>query len=190
MSYTVANSKHAKELIKLDFPENLCATPESCENWLNHCQRYDMKFLKNSYGTLVHKDFNRYFKNSNSLKTRNKLTCKNELINGEKISLPLDHTNLLKSKIDNDVYILTSSPYHDLNAYIINCIKNYPYDTYVIHPNFLDYYSFVDEPSEKLRHPLNNINYAFTNATEAQIQIINDAIYKDTGLFNVLRKLL
>lgn len=190
MVYIVANSKHAKDLIKLDFPDRLCASPESCENWLAHCKKYNMKFLKGSYGTVVHKDFNEYFKNSKSDKIRKELSCEDILIDGEKISLPLDHTNLLKSKIDNNVYILTSSPYYELNLDLIESIKNYPHDVYVINPNFLDYYSFIDEPSEKLRHPLDGINYAFTNASETQIKSINDAIYNGTGLFGVFRKLL
>ena len=35
---------------------------------------------------------------------------------------------------------------------------------------------------------LRNINYAFTNASESQIQNMNEKIYQDTGLAYVFKK--
>ena len=182
--YSVKDSKYAKELVKLGFSEKLLCSPESCEIWLKHCEKYNMKFLKGSYGTMVHKNFNKYFKESKSNKIRDQLTCKDELINGEKIELPLDHTKLFKSIQEEDVYILTSSPYSSLNANLINNLKNYPYDVYVIHPNFLDYTAFVDNgPVGRLRHPLSEVNYAFTNASPEQMLNINKTLYDELNTF-------
>jgi len=182
--FSVKDSEYKKELVKLGFSERLLCSPENCKIWVEHCEKYNMKFLKGSYGTIVHKNFNKYFKNSKSNKIRDQLTCKDKLVNGEKIELPLDHTNLFNSKLEENVYILTSSPYATLNANLINNLKNYPYDVYVIHPNFLDYHAFVDEgPVGKLRPPLKEVNYAFTNASPEQILNINIAIYDDLGIF-------
>ena len=182
--FTVKDSEYKKELVKLGFSERLLCSPKSCKIWVEHCKKYNMKFLKGSYGTMVHKEFDKYFKNSKSNKIRDQLTCKDKLVNSKIIELRLDHTNLFKSKIEDDVYILTSSPYTSLNANLINDFKNYPYDVYVIHPNFLDYYAFVDkEPVGRLRHPLSEVNYAFTNASPEQMLNINRAIYEDLNTF-------
>ena len=173
--YTVSDNIHSKDLVKLGFPKNLCTSPESCEIFLQHCEKYDMKFLKGSYGTLVHKDFDKYFKVSKSNKIMDLLKCKDS---NEEINLPLDHVNLFKSKIEDDVYILTSSPYASLNVNMFNQIKDYPYSIYAIHPNFLDYIAFVDrDSSDALRNPLENINYAFTTASIEQMLHINKVIY-------------
>lgn len=180
--YTVSDNIHSKDLVKLGFPKDLCTSSESCEILLEHCKKYDMKFLKGSYYTLVHKDFDKYFKVSKSNKIRELLTCKDL---NENINLPLDHVNLFKSKIEDDVYILTSSPYDpSLNINLFNQIKSYPYSIYVIHPNFLDYAAFVDrDPVGALRNPLSNMNYAFTNASADQILNINQVIYGDLDTF-------
>ena len=186
--YSIKNSKYAKQLVKLGFSEKLLCSPESCEIWLEHCKKYDMKFLKGSYGTLVHKNFNKYFKVSKNNKIIDQLSCKDRLGVGEKINLLFDHTNLFNS-IEKDIYILTSSPYISLNANLINNLNNYPYDVYVIHPNFLDYTAFVDGgPVGRLRHPLNEVSYAFTNASYEQMLDINKAIYNelDTFVFQIL----
>ena len=92
---------------------------------------------------------------------------------------------MFKSKIEDDVYILTSSPYDpSLNMNLFNQIKSYPYSIYVIHPNFLDYAAFVDrDPVGALRNPLSNMNYAFTNASADQILNINQVIYGDLDTF-------
>lgn len=175
--YTISDNIHSKELVKLGFPKNLCTSPESCGIMLNHCKKYDMKFLKGSYGTLVHKDFDKYFKVSKSNKIRDLLKCKDL---NEEINLPLDHVNLFKSKIEDDVYILTSSPYASLNVNMFNRIKNYPHSIYAIHPNFLDYIAFIDRgPLGAMRNPLSDVNYAFTNASSEQILNINKVIYDD-----------
>ena len=98
-----------------------------------------------------------------------------------------------------------------LNIHIINELKNYTYDIYFIHPYYLDKSTFIEDrinnPKEGLDHifqeerknpdhiiaedlrlPLRNINYAFTNASESQIQNINEKIYQDTGLAYVFKK--
>ena len=120
---------------------------------------------------------------------RNKLSRKGHLYDNEDIKLPLDNINLVRSNMDEKVFILISSPLEDLNINMINEFKNYPYDIYVIHPNFLDYYAFIGKDSrllenfnnesieEALKHPLEKINYAFTNAKPSQIQDINEKIY-------------
>ena len=185
--YTVKDSEYSKELVKLGFSERLLCSPESCKIWLEHCKKYNMKFLKGSYGTMVHKNFNKYFKKSTSNKVKEQLMCKS---NDEvEIGSLLDHINLFRSQVEKDVYILTSSPYLTLNSNLINNLKNYPYDVYVIHPNFLDYTAFVDEePVGRLRHPLKEVNYAFTNASFEQMLNINQAIYDelDTFVFQLL----
>lgn len=189
--YTVSDNIHSKDLVKLGFPKNLCTSPESCEILLEHCKKYDMKFLKGSYGTLVHNDFNKYFKVSQNNKIEDLLKCKDILIDGEPLNLPLDHIKLFKSKIEDDVYILTSSPYDSLNRNMFNRIKDYPYSVYIVHPNFLDYISFVDMgPVGALRQPIENINYAFTNASPEQMLNINKVIYDNLDLNNFVFEFL
>lgn len=180
--YTVKDSEYSKELVKLGFSERLLCSPESCKIWLEHCEKYNMKFLKGSYGTMVHKNFNKYFKKSKSNRVKEQLMCKGD--DEVEIGSLLDHINLFKSQVEKDVYILTSSPYLTLNSNLINNLKNYPYDVYVIHPNFLDYYAFVDDgPIGRLRSPLSEVNYAFTNASCEQMLSINQAIYDELGTF-------
>ena len=143
--FTINNCKHAKELIKLDWPENLLIGPDDCETYLKHCETYNMKFLKGSYGTIVHKQFNKYFKyissrNDKEYEIQQKLTCGNGLEGNYKVkgvNLDLDHVNLFQSKKYKDVYMVTSSPYNRLQT---DGIKDYPYGAYIIHPNFLDYH--------------------------------------------------
>ncbi len=180
--FTVSDSKYSDELIKLGFSDRLITTPEDCKTYLEHCNKYNMKFLKGSYGTIVHNRFNDYFKKSSSHKKEMEIKCANEFIGKSNINLPLDHTNLFKSKIDKSVYILTSSPYGSLDMNIINALRNYPYDSYIINPNFLDYYAFIRRVSE-MRPPLWNVNYAFTNAPPEQIIEINKVIFEDIGVF-------
>ena len=180
--YTVSDSEYADELIKLDFPENLITNAEDCKMYHDHCNQYNMKFLKGSYGTLIHKQFGDYFKKSNSRKIKLELKCANELTGKSNISLPLDHSNLFKSKINKSVYILTSSPYGSLDMETINNLKEYPYDSYIINPNFLDYHGFIGRVGE-IRPPLWDVNYAFTNANPEDILEINRVIYDDIKVF-------
>lgn len=177
--YTIRDNKHRKELTELDFSENLLCTPEDCELWLNHCKEYNMKFLKGSYGTLVNKDFNKFFKKSNNRKMK-------DLLTEDCIDSLLDHTNLFKSKDVEDTYILTSSPYMVLRSNVFKMLEEYSYNVYVIHPLFLDYYVFprrsIVNKCSIVRHPLLDVNYMFTNAFQEDILEINKSIDSITGL--------
>ena len=185
--FTINNCKHAKELIKLDWPENLLIGPDDCETYLKHCETYNMKFLKGSYGTIVHKQFNKYFKyislrNDKEYEIQQKLTCGKGLEGNYKVkgvNLDLDHVNLFQSKKYKDVYMVTSSPYNRLQT---DGIKDYPYGAYIIHPNFLDYHGFIERFAFKMRHPLWDVNYAFTNATEEQLYEIGKQMMEDKSL--------
>ena len=183
MTDTISQDKYSKELIELDFPEKLLASPES-GNLLEYCKKHDMKYLKKSDGLLVNVKFDKHFKVSECIKMRNKLSRKGHLYDKEDIKLPLENINLLRSKIEEKAFILISSPLEDLNR--SNGFENYPYDIYVIDPGFLDYYAFIEDG---LRHE-EKINYAFTNAAESEMQNITDMIYQDTGLAEVFKKLL
>ena len=188
--FTVADSKYADELIKLGFSDRLITTPEDCKRYVEHCNKYNMKFLKGSYGTLVHKNFEKYFEyidgSDEEYEIKQKLSCRKGLDGDYRIpevSLVLDHVNLFKSKMEEEVYVLTSSPYGPLDSTILTNLKNYPYGAYVIHPNLLDYYGFVGRFDNKLRNPLWDINYAFTNATLDQIRNIVKEVDEGTGIF-------
>ena len=187
--YTIADSKYADELIKLDFPENLITSAEDCEVYHNHCNKYTMKFLNGSYGSLVHQKFDKYFKvcaiDDELFEIQQKLSCKDGLgtnYHVEGVYLPLDHLNLLQSKHYKDVYILTSSPYGSLDKNILKTLNQYPYDSYIINPNFLDYHGFIGRVSE-IRPPLWDVNYAFTNGNPEDIIEINHKIYDDIKVF-------
>ena len=143
-----------------------------------------MKYLKKSDGLLVNVKFDKHFKVSECIKMRNKLSRKGHLYDKEGIKLPLENINLLRSKIEEKAFILISSPLEDLNR--SNGFENYPYDIYVVDPGFLDYYAFIEDGSRQEE----KINYAFTNATQPEMQNINDMIYQDIGLADVFRKLL
>lgn len=185
--FTVADSKYAKELVKLGFSDRLLTTPEDCETYVKHCNKYNMKFLKGSYGTIVHKDFGKYFKESNSRKIRCKLACINEETGRSKIDLSLDHTNLFKSKIEKDVYILTSSPYYTSPMDIQKETVDYPYSVYAIHPVFLDYHIFTTH--SEMMHPFYDLSYAYTNANDEQMYEIDKTIYEDLGLYHSFLKI-
>lgn len=174
--FTVADSKYADELIKLGFSDRLITTPEDCKRYVEHCNKYNMKFLKGSYGTLVHKQFTNYFKISTSNKMRRKLQCINENTGRTNTSIHFDHTNLFKSTLWKDVYVLTSSPYNSLSISVMDTLQDYPYDVYVINPNFLDYHTFIGRSDCEMRHPLWDVNYLFTNAFESQIADIEKTI--------------
>lgn len=172
------SSKEANKLQKLGFSPNLFCSPDEPSIWLKHCEMYNMKWLKNSYGTIVHKDFTKFFKkvdNAQARKVEEKL-C---------LSVLKDHTNLLECRLYPRQYIVTYSPYGPYDPYSKE-IKEYPYDLYVINPNFLDYYAFVQDG--KLRNVNDKINFAVTLMEPEQIEFINNAIYEVTGLFEVFTK--
>ena len=181
MTDTISQDKYSKELIELDFPEKLLASPES-GNLLEYCKKHDMKYLKKSDGLLVNVKFDKHFKVSECIKMRNKLSRKGHLYDKEDIKLPLENINLLRSKTEEKVFILISSPLEDMD--MIDAFKKYPYDIYVIRPDFLDYYAFIEESSRQEE----KVNYAFTNAEQSQIQHVNEMIYQDTGLSDVFKK--
>ena len=175
--FIVADSKYADELVKLGFSERLITTPEDCKRYVEHCNKYNMKFLKGSYGTLVHKQFEDYFKKSQSRKMGRKLQCITE--SGRcKTGVHFDHTNIFRSTLWKNVYVLTSSPYNSLSMSVMDTLHNYPYDVYVINPNFLDYHGFIGRYDCDMRHPLWDVNYAFTDAPESQIRDIEKTIVK------------
>ena len=131
MTDSISQDKYSKELIKLDFPEKLLASPES-GNLLEYCKKHDMKYLKKSDGLLVNVKFDKHFKVSECIKMRNKLSRKGHLYEKEDIKLPLENINLLRSKI---------------------------YDIYVIDPGFLDYYAFIEDGlrhEEKINYAFTN----------------------------------
>ena len=185
--YTIADSEYADELIKLDFPENLITSAEDCEIYYNHCNHYNMKFLKGSYGTIVNQKFDKYFKiceiDDELFEIQQKLSCKEGLekdYHVDGVNLPLDHINLLQSKQYKDIYILTSSPYGNLNKHILKTLVQYPYDSYIINPYFLDYHGFIS--IGRLTSPLLHVNYAFTNGNYEDIVEISHKIYDDISL--------
>lgn len=175
-----------------DFPENLFCDKKSPKVWLDYCRENNMKFLKGSYGTLVHKDFNKYFKvvNGRDLEEDIYLDLKRMLYddrgcgryNG--LDTLLDHTNLLQSTKYDDVYVWTSSPYNFLKvAPLMEC----PFNSYLIHPNFIDYYGFIDRFNEnkfKL-NPFFDVNYLFTTAHSLKMHEIVREIDEGTGLYCV-----
>lgn len=185
--FLISDCKCADELIKLDWPENLIISPEDCKIYLEHCNRYNMKFLEGSYGTIVHRQFDKYFKyisirDDEEYEIQQKLTCGKGLDGNYKVKgvvLDLDHVNLFQSKKYKDVYMVTSSPYNRLK---VGGIKDYPYGAYIIHPNFLDYHGFIERFDLKMRHPLWDVNYAFTNATEEQLYEIEKEMLEDKTL--------
>ena len=182
MTDSISQDKYSKELIELDFPEKLIGSPETCRNLLEYCKKHDMKYLKKSDGLLVNVKFDKHFKVSECIKMRNKLSRKGHLYDKEDIKLPLENINLLRSKTEEKVFILISSPLEDMD--MIDAFKKYPYDIYVIRPDFLDYYAFIEESSRQEE----KVNYAFTNAEQSQIQHVNEMIYQDTGLSDVFKK--
>ena len=174
MVETVQSCGYGKKLGKYGFKPNLCTCKVECEEWLDFCKKNNMKWLDESYGTLVHKNFDNYF---------TRLNGSNDEITSAEIQLKimddrysrfisLNHSNVLKSKI-NGVYMVTSSP----NYIDFENIKKYYYSTYLIHPNLLEDYG------------LDKINLAFTNASFEEIKDINDKIYEDIGIYEAFRKL-
>ena len=177
-AYTIEmNKEYGEDLIKLDFNPRLLCSPKDCEIWYNHCTKYDMKFLKGSYGSLVHKDFDKYFRVVENPKIYDEIT---EGMFKEIPNVFLDHKNLIQSRFDETVYILTTSPYHIFHNQDINILQECGLDTYVINPRLLDYYVFMNPVKP---HPLVEMNYAFTNASEKQMRKINKGLKDIVGLY-------
>lgn len=192
--FTVSDSKYSDELIKLGFSDRLITTPEDCKTYLEHCNKYNMKFLKGSYGTLVHNDFDKYFKyipvrNDDEYEIYQKIICGKGLDGDYRVdgvNLQLDHTNLFESKLYDGVYIVTSSPYYTHISDMCKRIENYPYSVYAVHPNFLDYHIFTTHTK---MHPLYDLSYCYTNANDEQMYEIDKTIYEDLGLFTPFVKI-
>lgn len=171
---TVGSLGYAKKLGKYGFSDRLCSRKEQCEEWLDFCKRNNMVWFENSYGTLVHKDFNNHFirlDGSSDEITNAKIELKVMDVKYNTI-VKLNHSNVLKSKI-NDCYFVTSSP----NYIYWENIEKYPYQVFIIHPALLEDYN------------LNGINLAFTNVTWDEIYDINKAIYEDIGIYGSFRHL-
>ena len=166
--------EHAEELIRLGFSPNLYANHDFCEKILDHCNRYDMKFLEHSYGTIVHKDFNKYFKLISFDKARHLMPKNGELA---------DHINALQCKTNKNIKMITTSPYLTFHRGIYSFIEEYPYDVYALNPNFMDYMAFATGNHKIVRLPFMDITYAFTDADAEELEELNKAIYKDINIF-------
>lgn len=175
-TFILGMSKYSEKLIGLDFSPRLICEPEDCKIWYEYCTEHNMKFLKDSYGSLVNKDFDKYFKVIDDDKIYDKLT---ESMFEEIPNQFLDHKNLIQSRFDKSVYILTCSPYHILHDKDIRMLQECKYSTYIINPLLLNYYGFMTPVN---RHPLWEMNYAFTNASEEQMYEISMDM-KDTVRF-------
>lgn len=184
--YHISKSKYAKKLHALDFPNLFCGESDP-ELYLKHCEMYDMKFLKGSYGTIVHKDFKDFFRRKKGMICED---VKKELVSDTNARELLDHYNVLESRHFPRKYVVTSSPYNDLEKDTRDILEDYPYQAYIINPNFLDYHAFIIEECKRprLRNPLDSPNFAFTKLSTKEMGIINDAIYDRTGIFNAFWK--
>ena len=174
MLRTLKDDKYRKDLISKGFPENLFTSQqEYAEKLLNHCNKYDMVFLKGSYGTIVYNGFGKHFKRVG--------------VNGNEHILPkgelADHMNILQSRKDKQMHIATSSPYTYLDEDLWGQIMEYPYNVYAINPKILDYIQFAYESYDDIRESLMFINYAFTDATPQQMMDLNNSIQLDTGIY-------
>lgn len=163
---TIKSLGYAKQLSKYGFPNNLCTYPSQCEKWIEFCQKCDMKWLKGSYGTLVHKNFDRHF---TTVKSRS--LAEQDLIE-ELYPRDANHSNIIKSKVTDTIMITSSPNYIDLSL-----LENYPYDIFIIHSSLLEDYA------------MNKINLAYCNASLNEIDHINDAIYNTIGLYGAFRQI-
>lgn len=177
--FTIADSKYSKELIKLDFPSNLLTDTKQAKDFLDYCKENDMKFLKGSYGTLVHKEFDKYFRFSENRKLELELQGIDELTGKSNFDLNLDHDNFFEFKIKKDMHILTSSPYDTVPNDIRKETKDYPYNVYAINPYFINYIGYIEH---KKFHPFYDLSYAYTSNSNDEINQINEVIYSDLGI--------
>ena len=172
--YTVEKDDvYGEKLIELGFSPKLICSPENCQTWYNHCKEHNLKFLDGSYGSLVHEDFDEYFS----------LCDDDEVLDYYKGIVPdylQDHLELIRSKDDESVCILTSSPYHILSGDDISALRGIGLDTYVFTPLFFDYYGFVTFDSY---HPLHCLTFGFSSGGTEQMLGIGQRIAEGTGLF-------
>jgi len=183
-NYTIRDSSYAKELIKLGFDKDRLTSPEGSERLFKYCTNHNMKFLKGSNGLLIHKDFDKYFTLTTSSKKWDELSG---ISNTDKCVIPLDHANLFRCKLDKSIYMLTSSPYGWLDYHIMDGLRKYEYDTWIINPSLLNYYGFVE--NTQVYHPLNLVNYMFTDSPQGKINEIASSIREGTGIQSLFVKI-
>lgn len=186
--FTLGMSKYADELIKLGFSDRLCCNEENCKQYLDYCTKYNMVWFNNSYGTIVHKDFDKYFKEADrnsdeGFKMWQDLSLKEK----NYMFALLDHTNFICT-VDTNEYIITSSPYQTLDDNILQNLMKYPYNVYIIHPRFLNYHVFVSRFMD-IEHPLYGVNYAFTKISNEDIWELNMKISEDINIFPAFVKI-
>lgn len=169
---TVGTCGYAKKLGKYGFNPRLCASEVDCEEWLDFCKKNDMVWLKGSYGTLVHKNFNKYFiRLANCDESKKAGVDLGYVDDIGQILINLNHSNILKSTL-NGIYMITSSP----NYIDFRQIEKYPYKVYMIHPALLEDYAMDGK-----------ISLAFCNTKYDEISEINEAIYEDIGIYRAFR---
>lgn len=178
--FVLGMSTYADELVKLGFSERLYCAPEDCKIYLEHCNKNNMIWLDGSYGTIVNEKFNNFFNKVDSMSDK-EYSIYNDLRRDD-IYYLLDHTNFLKLVDNENDYILTSSPYKMFNVNIINILKKYPYNVYIIHPNFLTYHAFILGDPLYIGHPFYKLNYAFTKVDNEIMIELNKKIYDSTGV--------
>ena len=186
--FTLGMSKYANKLVELGFSDRLCCTSEDCQKYLEYCQENNMVWFDDSYGTIVHKDFHKYFKKADRSDDKGysvwqKLSLKEK---GYMFRI-LDHSNFIQT-IDENEYMITSSPYMTLDVNVLKNLITYPYDIYVIHPNFLNYHRFILRESN-IKHPLDEVSYAFTNISDEKMKKLNVKISKEIGIFHAFVKI-
>lgn len=183
--FTLGMSKYAKELMNLGFSDRLNTTESDCKMYLEHCKKYNMKWLGNSYGTIVHKDFDKFFEYIDVIKKDKEYEIYQDLSQREKeyMFYILDHKIFLKFKNSKDDYMITSSPYKMLDVNVLNALQEYPYNVYIIHPNFLNYYGFLGGLNNVIGHPLYEVTYAFTTVDVNNMHQLNLDIQEETGIY-------
>lgn len=190
--FTLGMSKYAKELMNLGFSDRLITTESDCEMYLEHCKKYDMKWLGNSYGTIVHKDFDKFFTYIDVIEKDKEYEIYQDLLQREKgyMFRILDHKIFLKFKNSKDDYMVTSSPYKMLDVNVLNALQEYPYNVYIVHPDFLNYYGFLGGSNSVIRHPLYEVTYAFTTVNSDNMHQLNLDIKEETGIYDAFVRLI
>lgn len=177
MLETVGTCGYAEKLGKYGFSENLCSNKEQCEEWLNFCKKNNMIWLEDSYGTLVHKDFNKHFsrigyRSDKSIEELEDARIRLGIINERyDVLVTVNHSNVIKSKV-NGCYFVTSMPKY-YSQWVE--IENYPYQVFIIHPSLLEDYW------------LGETNLAYGNVTFDEMAEINKRIYEDIGIYRAFR---
>ena len=160
MLNTVGSCGYAKKLGKYKFSETLCASLEDCEDWYNHCKEHNMVFCNGTYGTLVHKNFSKYFKLSTMSTRKVPKILGVDKFAPHNPSKVMDHVNIFYWRDDSSMKMITTSPYSYFKPSMFDGIEDSEYSVYAIHPNLLDYYAFVCR-DYKNKHPFGDISYAF-----------------------------